>query len=523
MPAAVLVVGLDAAEATLIERWAGEGELPTLSALASRAASFRLENCLETLPAGIWSELTSGRSSARTGFYFYSGQIHSGEAGVRAVVPEEVDPTTYWSLASAAGLRVAAIDMTMTVRVPDFNGLQLLEWGTHDRVFRTESGPDDLLPYVRSRYGDHPVHSPGRTCDKHAKSTAAFTDLLDRLHDGVERKAALLGDLLGQEQWDLFTCAFGETHCAGHQFWQLWEDADAGAGDNDRLGYALRSVYKRVDSALGDLIRAAGPDATVVVVTSHGMGPVTGGPQLLPELLVRLGFGSGSGPLAQFRSRLPIGARSLVRRLLPRPALEPLRLAAASLPEPLTTPRTRAVAVENDRIGAIRLNLRGRDPNGTVEPGSHAAAIVEELREELLRLEHPSTGERIVSAVLDADEVFPPDRHANLPDILVRFRTDIGPIDACRSPRAGVLRVSVDAPHYLSRTGEHTPASRLWIAGPSVPGGGKHETANALDLAPTILALLNVEQPALLEGMSLVALERIPFLAERDGGIDLVL
>ena len=57
MPAKVLVLGLDAAEATLIERWAAAGELATFADLTRRGAVFRLDNPLETLPEAIWHEL----------------------------------------------------------------------------------------------------------------------------------------------------------------------------------------------------------------------------------------------------------------------------------------------------------------------------------------------------------------------------------------------------------------------------------------------------------------------------------
>ena len=38
----------------------------------------------------------------------------------------------------------------------------------------------------------------------------------------------------------------------------------------------------------------------------------------------------------------------------------------------------------NNRCAAIRLNVRGREPYGCVEPGAEADALVEELRGELL-------------------------------------------------------------------------------------------------------------------------------------------
>ena len=65
MSARVLVIGLDAAEATLIERGAAQGYLPALAELTHGGTVYRLKNPMETLPGAIWPELTTGRSCGK--------------------------------------------------------------------------------------------------------------------------------------------------------------------------------------------------------------------------------------------------------------------------------------------------------------------------------------------------------------------------------------------------------------------------------------------------------------------------
>jgi len=505
VPARVLVVGLDAAETSLLERWSAEGLLPAFADLTRRAASFDLANTIDTLPAGIWPELNTGRSCGKTGFYFPARQLHTGDADVRPVEPGEVDPRTYWSAASDAGLRVAVVDMPLTIPQPGLNGVQVSEWGTHDRPFLVCSEPPGLLDELRSRHGDYPVWSAERAgtstraaCDDHQSTTEDYEKLLDDLLAGIERKTGLLLDLLRSESWDLFACAFGEPQCVGHQHWHLQDNPAA----PPRLQNAIRDVYRGVDAALGALVEAAGPDATTLVVASHGMGPHTGGLQLMPEVLVRLGMSSGHGVSANVRSRLPIGVRSGLRRLVPSRVRKTLQTAAGSLPKPLESSQTRAVALDGDRVSWIRLNLRGREPFGAVEPGAEAEALVEELRREMLALEDPESGERIVAAARTAAEAFGPDHHPDIPDLMVSFRTDLGQIDACRSERVGLVRFPYRPP--AQRSGSHpTDPSRLWMVG----GGRGVSTSegSVLDLAPTVLSLLDVPLPAGLDGRPLVA------------------
>ena len=499
MPARVLVVGLDSAESTLVSRWVSEGRLPALAELVEQAVTYRLDNCWHTLPTAVWSELTSGRSPGSVPLFFPPGQLHTGEAEPRAVLPEEVDPSGFWAIASGAGKRVAAVDLPWTVPPDDLNGIFLAEWATHDRWFGTASLPAGLAEEIRERHGQYPVDR----CDHdYGGSLAERERLLRDLLRAVEQQTALLHDLLSRESWDLFACAFGQFQCVGHNYWGFMEAGDGGPAS---LRNAVYDVYAKIDEGLGALRAAAGQTAVSVVVASHGMGPVTGGPQLLPEVLVRLGAGSGSGRTAQVRSQLPIGVRRAIRALVPGPLRSRLQRAAGSLPAPLSSPATRAVALPADIAGYVRLNVIGREPNGSVAPGAEAEAEIAHLREALLELEIPETGERIVARIVSAEEAFGPDRHPDVPDLMVSFRTDLGVIDSCVSERVGLVRV----PHRIAnRSGEHTGEARLWLAGPGIPPRAHPANAHALDVAPTILALLGVPPPADLDGRSLVELAR---------------
>ena len=504
MPARVIVISLDAAEATLVERLQAEGRLPTFARLAAEGSVARLGNSLESLPGGIWPELTTGRSSGKLGQYYHPRQLHTGESRLREIEADEIDACDYyWSIASRHGRRVAVVDQPQAVLSHDLNGVQVLEWGLHDRNFGIQAHPPGLLEELRARYGDHPVDS----CDRiHGRTQAGYERLADLLLEGVEKKEALLLDLLGRENWDLFTCAFAETHCVGHQLWHYLEAAEAGdASVPKRLAEAIPAVYQRVDEAVGKLLEAAGENATALVVLSHGMGSEVGGYQLLPELLVRLGAGSGRGRVASFRSRLPTGVRAALRRVVPGRSRERLQQVAGSLPWPLESSSTRAIAVPNNRVGAIRLNVRGREPHGCIEPGAEADSVLAELRNALLELEDPASGEKVVHHVVTAEEAFGvEERHPDVPDLMVVFRTDLGKIESCRSKRVGLLTTRVEKKN-TPRTGDHTVESRLFAIGPDIPRGGQLPAdSNVLDIAPTVLGLLDVPVPDSLDGRQLL-------------------
>ena len=508
MPARVIVIGLDAAEANLLERWAAEGKLPTFARLVRDGGGFSLVNCLETLPGAIWPEIATGISCGKIPLYYHPRQLHTGEGRVRPVLAEEVDPEDYyWTLASRRGRRVAVIDPVQSVRAPEFNGIQLFEWGLHDRNFEIATDPPGLLEELRARHGDHPI----RSCDLHGRKRSGYERLLDGLLAGVARKTDLLLDLLSRENWDLFVATYGETHCVGHQFWHFldpthgWHDAAAPA----HLRSAIRSVYQAVDKGLGALIESAGRDALFLVFASHGMGPYTGGPQLLSEVLVRLGMGSGAGAgnsgIRRLQTRVSHAPRLIqpaLKRLAGTGVIKNLQAWSGSLLDPLESPLTRAVALRNNRCGAIRLNLKDREPFGRVCPGAAAQALMAELRAELVALRNPASGQPIVTKVTTATEVFGPEHHPDVPDLMVVFRNDLGPIEACYSPRVGLVEVPIFHPN-VPRSGDHTPVSRLWTFGRGVAAGRRLQDANVLDIAPTVLNLLDVPVPRRLDGSPL--------------------
>ena len=136
-------------------------------------------------------------------------------------------------------------------------------------------------------------------------------------------------------------------------------------------------------------------------------------------------------------------------------------------------------------------------------PGNEAGDLIGLLRQELMALEHPERGEPIVERVLSAEEAFGPERHPDVPDLMVVFRTDLGQLEACRSERVGLIRRPLFTPHK-PRTGDHTTDSRLWAVGPGVPA--TRGEARAVDLAPTVLGLLGVAPPEGIDGRAIEAI-----------------
>ena len=510
MAAKVIFIGLDAVDALLVRQYTAEGFMPSFAELERRGVSRMAANCLDTLPGAIWPEISTGIVGGRLGEFYHPAQLIAGESRIRKLTADDLQTESYfWTRAGRAGKRVAVIDIPQTAGAEDFDGLAVFEWGLHDRQFNPSSIPPELLENLRSRHGDHPIQD--HACDLLADAQG-YDSLLDLLLDGCGRKTDLILDIMAREDWDLLSCCFGEGHCAGHQFYGL-QDPNSPIYDEDAPQVrknALRTVYQKIDEGVGRIMDAAGGDAHLIVLATHGMGPYVGGPQLLREVLARLGMCGRSDTRLRRKLRrahdkarqLPFGAKRLLGGLMElAPVRSVQRTIGASL-DPFESRQTIAAPVRNNRCGAIRLNLEGRDPYGRIKKGREEQEVLRRIISELQDLRDPKSGETIVEQVLVSSEVFDAAVHPNVPDLIVRFRTDIGRIEECMSPSVGHIHEPINSPGY-PRSGDHRPVSRIWHIGPGVSRREEAESANVLDIAPTILALLGVPVPAELDGQVL--------------------
>jgi predicted AlkP superfamily phosphohydrolase/phosphomutase len=219
-------------------------------------------------------------------------------------------------------------------------------------------------------------------------------------------------------------------------------------------------VYVAVDAALGRTLAALPDDADVIVFSPTGMGPNTTRADLLPGMLDAVlnrngrkresGGSSVRTPVWSLRSRVAPGARSLIARALPDRLVADI---TTRLYVRADWKRTRAVAVPGENKGYVRLNLRGRERDGIVDP-AEADELTDAIAAGLLSFREPD-GRCPITRVDRIDELTGGGPHAaGLPDLVISW-DGAAPTRPLRvtSPRHGeVAQGGVGS----GRSGNHT-------------------------------------------------------------------
>lgn len=495
----ILFIGIDAADKDLITQWANAGLLPTFQSLFQKAAWGTIENPIGLYVGAIWPSFATSVSAARHRCYCYS-QIESGTYRTKQFSVFDLQGELFWDVLSRAGRKVAIIDVPRTPPSENLNGVQVVDWGTHDPDLPDTlyTWPRSLATEVEARFGRDPIGY----CNRVNRSADGLKHFRDDLIGRAEKKTQLSQYLLEQDDWDLFMTIYAESHCVGHQCWHIHDPAHPkhNAAIAEEIGDPIQDVYRALDTEIGKLLEQLGPDTTVFVMASHGMGPHYDGTFMLDDILCRLEDVPAptlrlevAKALSSSWEQTP-GLSALLkplRRYIWQPLRKvlwksdkPVRLA---LQEPDASRRKCFTIPNNDTYGGIRINLVGREPNGKVRPGAEYEAFCQQLTEDLMAIMNVETGQPLVSRVIRTAEHYQGEYLNDLPDLMVEWNRE-APVFAVSSAKIGTLEKAFPG----VRTGDHCSEGLFFASGPTIKPGQLEQSVSIMDFAPTIAKLLKV-------------------------------
>ena len=503
-PTPIVAIGLDAAEVSVVDRLCEAGKLPVLAGLRERGRSGLIVSEAEHFLSTVWPTFSTATNTDHHGWYF-NKMWRPDKMRLEYASEEWLNQSPFWEWPGTRSLEMAVIDVPYSLRPPEpFNGVFVNGWQTHDD-FGFASRPKDLLRDLVGQFG-RPVLGPERFGGQTGKT---LLRLRREMLDSLAQTAEMARSLLESRRWDLFLLVIGALHRGTHYLWDLEQiDRTAlNAADAAVLGGARDELFMAADRCVGRILEAAPDDARVLVFALHGMTANSGWAERFPSLVARIRNHGRSGPregfLYRWKRRIPWTVIRQVTTRLPTSVnhgLVPLWSARM-----LDWADTRFFALPLDINGYVRINLRGREARGVVEPGSEYAALLEELEAAFHGFRAIGDGRPVVRDVVRVDDLVDADapRRHLLPDLIVRFgelRTQ--EIEGIVSPEFGELRWEPRAPLPSGRSGNHLPTGWIAMAGSGIAPGPDLQV-DSRDIVPTLLGWLGADLPETIQGRSL--------------------
>ena len=153
----------------------------------------------------------------------------------------------------------------------------------------------------------------------------------------------------------------------------------------------------------------------------------------------------------------------------------------------------------------IRINMKGREGHGIVEPDEDYSALIERLKQDLLACRDVKSGEKIVESVFHRDEIYWGPYVEKAPDLTINWREDkvISGIRLDRHLDAKYLPTSrpfIPAEDARVISGDHRRKGIFLARGPGVKKSNPVDGVNIMDLAPTVLFSMGLPVPEDMDG-----------------------
>src|SRR5512137_1264704 len=263
----VLIIGLDGATWTNLRPWMEQGKLPHLARLVAEGASGPLTTTIPPVSPSAWVSFATGSNPGKHGvFDFVFPRPGAYDIGVVNVHTRSAPP--FWKVIEEAGGQVGLASVPIT-----YPPLPIQGWTLCGFIVPNEQAaytqPPELKQQIKDAGYVWPLHEFEGNRSRDPRK------FLQDMRDFDESRTQVVTWLMKTRPWDLVSFVIKTTDTTQHEVWHLLDpqhprhDAKLAAQVKDDIV----AYFQAMDACVGQLVKAAGPDATVIVLSDHGGGP----------------------------------------------------------------------------------------------------------------------------------------------------------------------------------------------------------------------------------------------------------
>jgi predicted AlkP superfamily phosphohydrolase/phosphomutase len=455
----VMIIGLDCAEPSLVlERW--RGRLPTISGLMDRGTYGRLTSVIPPITVPAWSCMMASRTPGDLGVYgFRNRSDHSYDGGFIAT-STAIQAPRLWDLVTRAGGSSIVLGVPGTYPPRPLSGVMVSCFLTPSLESRY-TYPAGLREEIEQVVGEYVFDTKDfRTDDK--------AHLLGQVYEMTDRRFALAEHLLATRPWSLFVMVEMGPDRMHHGFWKFMDPEHRKHEPGNPYETAILDYHEHVDGLIARLLEHADDDTVVFVLSDHGAKRLDGGIRI-NEWLRREGL----------------------LRTLAEPQV------VTTLAETGVDWSQTVAWGEGGYYARVFLNVKGREPEGVVEPSEYEG-VRDDLGRRLAAIPDDA-GNPIPTAVYKPEELYQ-EVNGVAPDLIVVFGDLLWRSVGTIGGDEGVQTLENDTG---PDDANHAQDGLYVVAGPGIDARGRAD-AHLLDIAPTVLELLGIEEPEGMRGKSLL-------------------
>jgi predicted AlkP superfamily phosphohydrolase/phosphomutase len=517
----VFVLGLDGATFDLITPWVAKGDLPNIKRLMDEGSYGDLMSAIPAHSAPSWSSFITGKNPGKHGIFDFSEHVE-GSYEVRFVNASRRQGMSIWMIASQYDKKVAVVNVPMTFPPEKVNGIMISGMDSPG-IDSNFTYPIRLSDELKSVIGDYSLEAGLWSYISKGEIDLA----IEKQHETIEKRFEVTKHLMNNYPWDLFVSVFTATDRVQHAFWKYMDPRHPlyRPEQAQKFGDAILNVYRKMDHIVGYLLENLGEDTVLLIMSDHGAGLCSNKTLYLNNWLCKEGLlafkdfrgGDGSGVCQRLKrllyTRLLSGLPRDFWKALPRETRDQVRKRFPSLFNKMASQfffsrinmdQTKAYAEESKNF--IWVNLKGREPRGTVNPGQEYEEVRDRIIHGLLYEKDPESGESVVDKVLKREDIYHGDNFEKAPDLVVTFK-DLGHVPRPSYTVAPdvvlrtIPREELEQSESSTRANaRHLPNGILLMRGKDIRPGHKIDGARIIDLAPTILYTMGLPVPTDMDG-----------------------
>ncbi len=519
----VVIIGIDGGTFDIINPLVSQGKLPNIAYLLKHGAYGHLKTTIPPMTFPAWNSFMTGVNPGKHGVFDFTERI-PGTYKVRFLNARSRKAKTIWTFASEAGKRVCVMAVPVTYPPEKINGYMISGFdapGVDAKANYESVHPPELLDEINKNVGQY-IISSNIMKEIEAKD---YDKALDIVLKTLRRKIDTALYLYKKEQWDIFSVVFGESDLVGHHYWKFYDEKSPfyPGKASEKCKKAIEIVYQTIDYAIGEFLKSLYPDTTLIIMSDHGFGGSSDKVIYLNCWLASEGFLKFKDERNLFKSqifnKLLIKSFSLIKkyglkwvppeikRFLFRHRPEIINIIESTLRfNYIDWSETVAFSEETPYYPTIWINLKGRDPQGIVEPEKRDE-IVDQIIKRLSNWIDPYTDTPIVRKAYRREDLYNGPFVDRAPDIIIDYNEPEGYSFLSRPSFTNPLRVpirkltkrEIESALFQNKSGSHRNYGILFLYGNNIKNM-KINNCSILDIAPTVFYCIGLPIPETFDG-----------------------